>query len=93
MLSGGRERVQWEQMGKWEDRYDKKRQSEAQPGPPQTSKMASFATIVNGWKPLTIAANLYILDVCLGFGYTPDSYYQYVWIQVTSEAKPSDRKI
>ena len=30
------------------------------PGPPQTSKMESFATIVNGFQPLTIVGKLSI---------------------------------
>ena len=38
-------------------------------GLPQTSKMESFATVVNGWTPLTIVAKLSILDVCGGPDY------------------------
>ena len=32
--------------------------------------MESFATIVNGFEPLTFVAKLSILDVCEGPGYT-----------------------
>ena len=38
-------------------------------GPPKTSKMESFATIVNGLKPLTAVAKLSTLDVCEDCGY------------------------
>ena len=32
----------------------------------RTPKIESFATIVNGWKPLNIVAKLFIFDVCKG---------------------------
>ena len=47
--------------------------SEAHPGPPQTSKIERFATLVNGWKPLTNVANLFILDIFRG----PDCIFEY----------------
>ena len=34
--------------------------------PPQTSKVQSFATVINGFEPLTVAAKLSTLDVCGG---------------------------
>ena len=37
--------------------------SEVQPGTPLTSELERFATAVNGWKLLTIAAKLSVLDV------------------------------
>ena len=36
----------------------------------QTSKIELFKKIVNGWKPLTIFAKSFILDVLLGSGHT-----------------------
>ena len=43
--------------------------SEVQPGPPQVSKMETFALIANGWKGLTIFAKLSILVVCVDPGF------------------------
>ena len=39
------------------------------PGPLQTSKMVNFATIFNGYKPLTTVANLAIVDIWRVPGY------------------------
>ena len=44
----------------------------------QSSKMELFATIVNGWKPLTILAKSSILEVWLRLEY-PSHYDSYVW--------------
>ena len=38
-------------------------------GPRQLSMMEIFETIVNGQKPLNLAAKLFILDVCRSPGY------------------------
>ena len=45
-----------------------------------TSKMESFATIVNGYKPLTIVAKLSILNVFGSPGYASDISLD--WINV-----------
>ena len=37
----------------------------------RTPKIESCAAIVNGWKPLTIVAKLFIFDVCRDPGYAP----------------------
>ena len=44
-------------------------EEEAQPGPPQISKIQRFATVVNGFQSLTIVAKLSILDVSGDPGY------------------------
>ena len=43
----------------------------------QTSKMESFATIVNGWKPLPIVAKVSIFDIYGGLVYASASHYHY----------------
>ena len=41
----------------------------------QISKVYGFAKIINSWKPLTICAKCFILDVCQGSGYA-SMFYQ-----------------
>ena len=42
--------------------------------PSRTSKLELFSKIVNGWKPLTIFAESFILDVRLGSKYVSEHY-------------------
>ena len=42
--------------------------------PSRTSKLELFSKIVNGWKPLTIFAESFILDVRLGSEYVSEHY-------------------
>ena len=48
----------------------------------QISKVERFATIVNGYQPLTIIAKLYILDICKG------SFY-YIYLTIIKNLVPA----
>ena len=48
--------------------------TDAYPGLPQIAKLEIFATLVNGEKPLTIIANLSILNIYGSPGYASDLF-------------------
>lgn len=59
--------------------------SETKPRPRQTSKIASFITIVSSWKWLTIVAKFSTVDICGDLGTPLNVFFSVAIIQHHSE--------